>query len=346
MKFLRQTGCGRTALSLLTWKLVCSALLGVAASSGPKGSAPESAFIAAEPVSPRDFFNEGTRKFAETNLWRAEYNLERALASQDQRLQPPALYNLGHVRFTQGIEELKKVPSARQTTSQGRTAATMADEAIRAADQALGAAAPGTVPRFGGPTQPAAASEDDVVRALVGSYMRGRGARKELKAATKAVKLAIQAHQNTLSKWLRSSGDFKSALELNQRDADASHNADVVDRSIAKLVDQLRELQQMAMALGQKNLELGEKMKQMRGRIPGDQMPPGAAGDDEEEEQMPFGKEPAKEEGGKKEEQKETGLTAEQAAWLLEGFKLDGDRRLPMTEGKEGKPNDRSKPTW
>jgi hypothetical protein len=39
-------------------------------------------------------------------------------------------------------------------------------------------------------------------------------------------------------------------------------------------------------------------------------------------------------------------LSAEQAGWLLEGFKLDSERRLPMGQGQPGQPRDRSKPTW
>ena len=69
---------------------------------------------AAPPVTPRQFFNAGTQKLSEGKLREAEAFLESTLASQQARLQPPALYNLGHVRFRQGTEE---------TTSPGRLAA-------------------------------------------------------------------------------------------------------------------------------------------------------------------------------------------------------------------------------
>ena len=39
-------------------------------------------------------------------------------------------------------------------------------------------------------------------------------------------------------------------------------------------------------------------------------------------------------------------LTPEQAGWLLESFRLDKERRLPMGEGTEDKPRDRNRPTW
>ena len=79
---------------------------------------------------------------------------------------------------------------------------------------------------------------------MVAAYLRGRGARKELKAATQAVRRALQAYGAALARWERSSGDFKSTLELNSADSDARHNAEVLDRCIAKLVDSVRELQQ------------------------------------------------------------------------------------------------------
>jgi chromosome segregation ATPase len=164
---------------------------------------------------------------------------------------------------------------------------------------------------------------------LVAAYQQGRGARKELRSARKAVKQALDVLGNTLRRWERSSGDFKSTLELSSKDEDARHNAEVVDRSIAKLVDSLQQLQQMAAQMGQKNQDLGQKLKQLRGRIPDEDAPPGAAGEDEEEEEdKPNGQQEGQQEGPTKEGQ-EIPLTPEQAAALLEGFKL-GDKRLPM----------------
>jgi len=75
--------------------------------------------------------------------------------------------------------------------------------------------------------------------------------------------------------------------------------------------------------------ELGEKMKELKGRIPEPDMPPGAPGEEEEEEEQPKGPEPGQEEGETR-EGKEMPLTPEQAEWLLESFKLDANRRLPM----------------
>jgi hypothetical protein len=333
------------AVSLTVFLLLAGTMAYAATKRAEARDTPSSEADRHDLATARDFYNEGARYLALTNLWRAEYSLERSLTFQDERMQPAALYNLGHIRFRQGAEELKKGPPGGRTAGVGKAVLSEADEAVQALDQALASASPTASTNSGAPS--AETALDDSVKQLVASYLKGRGARRDLKAATKAVKLALQAHQNTLLKWERSSGDFKSAVELKRNDADAAHNADVVDRSIAKLVDQMKQLEQMAMALAMKQQELGEKMKQCRGKIPAPQMPPGAPGDDEEDDRFPSGKEPGQEEAGKKEEMKETGLTPEQAAWLLEAFKLDSDRRLPMTEAKRAQqPNDRSRPTW
>jgi len=275
------------------------------------------------PSTPREFFNAGTEQLRAGKLREAEAFLESALASQNSRLQPPALYNLGHVRFGQGIEELKKGPPAGPTAARARTITQAADDAIKSAEDAL-------------------ASEQ--VQKMVASYLHGRGVRKELKAATEAVRRALEVHGTALAKWQRSSGDFKSAVELKRTEADAQHNAEVVDRYIARLVDSIRELQQCAKALGDKNGDLKEKLKQLKGRIPAADMPPGAAGEDEEEEEQPFGPRPGEKEGPSREGE-EMLLSPEQAGWLLQGFKLDADRRLPMSQGAPAQPRDLSRPT-
>src|SRR6266851_3949566 len=171
-----------------------SSALSLAASSSSTGTGEGSA-----PASPRESFNAGTLQLRQGKLREAESLLESALASQNEALQPPALYNLGHVRFGQGVEDLKNSPPGGPTASRGRAAAQLGDGAIRAADEALAG---------------------DEVQKMVAAYMRGRGARKELKEAAKVVKRALEAHGAALGKWQRASGDFRSAVDLNQTDTD------------------------------------------------------------------------------------------------------------------------------
>jgi len=301
---------------LLTTLLLALTSLGTT----PSAPAPEPA----PPATPREFYNAGTRQLSAGKLREAEASLETALASQNQRLQPPALYNLGLVRFGQGVEELKKGPAAKPTAARGQAVIEQADAAIRQAGEAL-------------------AGND--VQKMVAAYLRGRGMRKELKAATEAVRRALQVHGTALGKWERSSGDFKSASELNSADSDAQHNAEVLDRCIAKLVDSLRELQQCMNGMGDKKQQLDDALKQLKGRIPAPDMPPGAAGDDEEEEDQPLGPKPGQEEGPSKDGQ-EMPLSREQAGWLLDGYKLGGERRLPMGEGAPAQPRERSRLPW
>jgi|SRR5579862_5464139 len=276
------------------------------------------------PSTPREFYNTGTRELRQGKLREAEASLQSALVSQNERLQPPALYNLGHVRFGLGLEELKKGPSARTASSRGQAAAQGAQDAIRDADDAL--------------------AGDDVQK-MVASYIRGRGSRRELKAAIQAVRNALKSQGACLEKWQRSSGDFKSTVELNPKDLDAQQNADTVDRYIAKLIDSIREMQQMAAAMGNKGDDLKEKLRQLKGRIPAPDMPPGAAGDDDEDEDQPQGQQQGQKEGTSKEGQEMT-LSPEQANWLLNGYKLDSEHRLPMGQENTAQPKERSGRTW
>ena len=270
----------------------------------------------------RDFYNAGTRKFDAGKLDEAETLFQSSIAKQDERTQAVALYNLAHVRFAQGGEELKK---SKASQARNRAALTGAGGAIRQAENAL--------------------AGNDVLQ-MVEAYMTGRGARKELRAATEAVRRAMEAHGKTLLKWRRALGDFKGAAELNPADTNATRNAEIVAQAIAKLVDSMREMQQTAMAMASGQSKLNELLQQLKGRIPAANMPPGAAGDDSEEE-MPMDslrglKEQGQTEGGK---EMEIRLSPEEAARLLDGVQPDG-KLLPMGQGDQGKPRDRKGKTW
>jgi hypothetical protein len=277
-----------------------------------------------DPVSTRDFFNLGATQLQAAKLKEAEVFLETALARQESRWQAPALYNLGHVRFAQGQEELKKGPPGKASANRGRQAAASALGAIAQADSALAA---------------------NQLEQLIAAYSRGQGARREIKAATEAVKRALKAHEATLLRWQRSTADFRGAAELNSAREDAASNARAVDEEIARLIDSIRELQESAQAMKQAGDGLKAKMKEMRGRIPEPNMPPGAPGDEEEDENQPQGPPPGVEEGPSRDGE-EMQLTPEQAGWMLQSFKLDADRRLPMGQNEQAQPRDRNRPTW
>ncbi len=278
----------------------------------------------AAPVSPRGFFNAGTRKLNDEKWRDAEALLQSALASQREDFQPPTLYNLGHARFAEGVAELKRSPDGKSTAASARAAGRAAEAATQEADEAL-------------------ASKD--LPKMLEAYQRGRGVRRELKAATAAIRRAMEVHGKVLSKWQRASGDFKSAVELKKDYTDAEYNADIVDRHIAKLVDSLREMQNTMNGLGQQAGALGEALKALKGQLPAPDGNPGPGMEDEEEDDMPFGPRPGMEEGPGR-IGKEMLISPEQAGRLLEGFKLGGDARLPMAQGNMLRPNDRKGPTW
>ena len=272
----------------------------------------------------REFFNAGTERLLAGKWDDAEALLGSSLARQDERVQPVALFNLGHVRFAQGLAQLKKSPGGEATIKRG------VDAIQRAA---------------------AALAGDDVPQ-MVDAYLAGRGARKEMREATKAVQRAMETYGKTLTKWRRALNDFKSAAELNPADTNAMHNAETVEQAIAKLVDSLREMQQVATKLGGKKSELDKLMKQLKGKIPAPDMPPGASGGDEEEE-GDDGKLPSPESLARLEETDKGGggqemgfkISPELAGQLMNSLQPDG-KQLPMGQGEPGMPKNRSGRTW
>jgi Mg-chelatase subunit ChlD len=287
-----------------------------------KQEAPEKA-----PETAREFFNTGTGKLREGKLREAEGFLLSSLATQDERVQPEALYNLGHVRYELGMEELKKSPDPKAAAQRGVNALERGDEALRSGQDAL-------------------AGED--VQKMVQAYLNGRGARRELREATDQVRRAMEAHQAVLLKWQRALGDFKSALELNPTDFDAKRNIELLEEAIAKLIDKIRALQQLGQIMGQQSRALGEMMKQLRGKMPAPDAPPGGQGDaeDDEEEDSPNGLREGHQEGPSRDGQQIIRISREEAGWILDAFKLGGDRRLPMGQGEEGKPKDKKGRNW
>ena len=281
------------------------------------------------PATARDFYNAGTKKLRAGKWNDAETLLESSLARQDEPLQPAALFNLGHVRFAQGMEELKKSPPAAAVSRRAQAAAAAGDAAIQKAADAL--------------------AGNDVAQ-MVAAYLNGRGVRKEMRAATTAVQRALEAYGQTLVKWQRSLNDFQSAAELNPADTNAMHNAEVVAQAIAKLVDSITEMQQAAANLGGRQSQLNGLLNQLKGRIPAPNAPPGAAGEDDDEGEDGNGVRPeslaglqeATSGGGS-----ETGLkiSPEAAAQLLNSIQPDG-KQLPMGQGETGQPKNHSGRIW
>ena len=312
--------CGGSSLFIFHSTIIILPLL-----LGPLGVRADQATNTSPPVTPRDFFNAGTRQLRAGKWKDAEELLQNSIASQEGRVQAEALYNVGLVRAGEGAELLKKSPAARATAARGAATAESAEEASQSVDEAI-------------------ASKN--MEKMVAAYVRGRGIRKELREATKAVQAALEKYGATLNKWQRASGDFKSAAELNRADADAQANADATDSAIAALVDKLNQLQQAAAKMAGAGPKLGDQLKKLKGMIPAPNSPPGpgAPGGDEEDEQ-PFGPKPGQQEGASRPGD-EIKLSPEAAEQLLGGFKLGGDRHLPMGTDGKAQPKDRTGKNW
>lgn len=282
-------------------------------------------------LSPRQIYNDGTQKLRTGKLREAETILQSAVSSQDEKVQAASLYNLGHARYLQGKEALAKGPNAEATHATADRAYENGSDAIRGADKALAG---------------------DDLEAIVAAYMRGRGARKELKAANEAVKHSMEMFGGVLAKWQRARGDFKSAHELRQSDTDAEANAEAMDRCIAKLVDLQQMMMQSMNGVGKQRSELREKMKALKKKMPkdmGEQLS-GKNGEDDDEDEGNKDKKSPEPKPGEREPESKDGkpmmLTQEDAMRLLGMLKLDADRKLPMSMGETGEPKDRKGRDW
>lgn len=310
-----------TALLLVTCSLPAFATTEVLTNAATK--------IAPAPVTARGYYNVGTQKLTDKKFAEAESMLQTAISRQDEKVQPLALYNLGFTRFELGSEELKKTAATKPVKERGERAKKSGDEAILSAEAAL-------------------ASND--VQQMVAAYMRGKGVKKELRGAYDAVHRALEVHAKTLKKWRRSVGDFRSAAELNPADTNATYNAEVVEQAIARLIDSVRQQQMIGMKCAGSCSKLGEVLSQLKGKIPKENMPPGAPGEDGEEDEMG---EPQlddlmgmKEGGPKDGKEMEVSLSPEEAGNLLNGYKLGGNKGLPMGKGEQGEPKDRKRRDW
>jgi DNA polymerase I-like protein with 3'-5' exonuclease and polymerase domains len=282
---------------------------------------------AVAPATAREFFNAGTKLLAGKKFADAEKMFQSALAAQDDRVQPPALYNLGHTRFDDGAELLKKGPDAQKVSARGSAALAAGQHAVGAAESAP--------------------AENNLDR-MIAAYLEGRGARHELRDAEKAVAAAMETYGKTLQKWQRAADDFKGAAEMNPADTNAARNAELVERGMARLIDQLRQMQQMMGAMGKQKQDLGKVLSKLKGQIPAPNAPPGAAGDDEEDDEgvQPDSLAGQKENAAREGDQMQISISPDQAGQILDGLSLDGSRRLSMSDKEGAAPKDRKGRIW
>ena len=177
--------------------------------------------------------------------------------------------------------------------------------------------------------------------------MAGRGARKEARAVIEAFEEAMEVYGEILLKWQRALGDFKSTTELNPADTNAIHNAEVVEKAIAKLVDSIRKMQQamMPMPMPGNMPSFSQVMDQLKERIPGGMIPPGGEGDDDDD-LLPSFLRGLKEGPSKQGEEKPLTLSPDEAGDLLRGLRLNEKQGLPIGGNEQGKPANREGRNW
>ena len=113
---------GRSMLNVECWMFLLFFCLCPVVFGSPNDATNTDNFISPPPVvneTARGFYNAGTERLLAGKFDDAETLLESSLARQDERVQPEALFNLGHVRFAQGMEELKKSPIGHHPTEPG-----------------------------------------------------------------------------------------------------------------------------------------------------------------------------------------------------------------------------------
>lgn len=269
-------------------------------------------------VTQREAYNQGTTKLKEGDLAAAEMLLYSAVTGNDDDIQPTALYNLGLTRFGIGVKALEDGPDAKSVSRRAIASSAGADSALQEGLTAM---------------------QRGEQAALIRAYLRGRGARKQLKEAMKELQEALNVHGNVLSRWTRASGDFHSTVELRPQDRDAAHNAEVVDRHIAKLVDSIQQMQLVMQGMGERMEGLEGMLEKLQGMIPDDI---GSPGPGEDGDDWPEGLEPGMREGRGREGD-ELPISPEDAQRLLESFQLDRGRTLPMGFEDQTSPEDHEK---
>lgn len=292
-------------------------LLGFATMMGPAARAE---------MTPREEYNEGAKALDKGYLRESENWFLRAAGSQREAIQPPSLYNLGHVRFRQGKELLKGETERQPLVDRALSAEEEGGDAITNADRAL--------------------RKDDLM-GILEAYMNGRATRKQLRLANEDVQRALDLYGAVLVRWRRSVGDFRSSDEL-LTNVDARDNAATVQRHIEELLKHMKQLEEQKQAMAGLRGELKKKLAELKKKIPDGMMQPGQGEEDEDDEDEPKSQPKPdsgwQDRGGKEGDQR--GITPEIAQQILEALGLTGDRKLPLGGEEQAKPRDRKGRDW
>jgi len=287
----------------------------------------------------RELHNRGTRRLAEGDLAGAEEALRASLGRDVDALRPPALHNLGHVRFGKGKAALGG------KTAGDVTELSIARSYLEAADADISdmkdqielldkAKAEGREPDYVPATT-----------ALGGGIGTFRTIRKLIpKEEAMVVKRA-----GVLATWTRSLGDFRGAHELDAADAQAKANADAIEELLRALRRETNALEETIEAQRRKLEELRAVIQELIKRIPDDKLPQDAEGEEEDDENfLPPERQKQKPKPGPGDQKKgkpgeEQKMTEQEARGSLEGLKNEFGRKMPAGN-QDGKGGDGGKP--
>jgi len=271
----------------------------------------------------RELHNRGTQRLAEGDLAGAEEALRASLGRDVDPLRPPALHNLGHVRFGKG-----KAALGGKTTGDV-TELSIARSYLEAADADISdmkdqielldkAKAEGREPDYVPATT-----------ALGGGISTFRTIKKLIPKE----EAMVAKRTGIIALWTRSVGDFRGAQELDAADTQAKANADAIEELLRALRIETNALEEAIEAQRRKLEELRAVIQELIKRIPDDKLPPNAEGEGDDDENFlpperqkpkPGAGDPKKGKSG--EEQK---MTEQEARGSLEGLKNEFGRKMP-----------------
>lgn len=291
------------------------------------------------PLSARELHNQGTRLLADGDLLGAEEALRAALARDEDPLRPPALHNLGHVRFGQGRTKLggrttgdiSELSIARSYLEAADADISDMKDQIDLIDQAK-----------------AAGREPDYVPA-VAALGGGMATYRTIKKLIPKEEAMVTKRTGVVAVWTRSVGDFRGTHELDQADLAARANADAIEELLRALRRETTALSEAIEAQRRKLEELAEVIRELVKRIPDDKLPQdvqGEEGEEEEENFLPPERRKPRARAGADEqgEEGEAGrMTEQEARGSLEGLKNEFGRKMPAgqpggQDGQGGKP--------
>lgn len=288
----------------------------------------------------RELHNRGTQRLAEGDLAGAEEALRASLGRDVDGLRPPALHNLGHVRFGKGkavlggktAGDVTELSIARSYLEAADADISDMKDQIELLDKAK-----------------AEGREPDYVPATT-ALGGGMNTFRTIKKLIPKEEAMVAKRAGVLAVWTRSLGDFRGAHELDAADAQAKANADAIEELLRALRRETNALEEAIEAQRKKLEELRATIQELVKRIPDDKLPPETEGEgDDDENFLPPERQKPKQGSGDPKKGKpgeEKKMTEQEARGSLEGLKNEFGRKMPAGSqdgkgGNGGKPNDK-----